>query len=365
MKIRIDALPPGTGVELPASLPFGRVFTHRMFTRHYDGDAGWKEAAIGPRVPIVVDPAAQVLHYGQSIFEGTKAYARADGRIQLFRPGANAQRFARSAERMAMPGVDPDDFVEAIEVLVALERDWVPRDPGASLYIRPVLMATESTLEVRSSRTFLHYVLLSPAGPFFPGGFAPVAVRVERDHVRAAPGGTGAAKTVGNYAASLAATEAARRAGYQQVLWLDAVERRYVEEAGAMNVAFVRRDGEIVTPALSGSILAGITRDSLLRLAPDLGFPVREARLDIDEILAEVRSGRISEAFCMGTAAVLVPIGRIGRDGVDVTVNDGTPGPVASELYRALTAIQYGEAPDPYGWTSVIDEHAVLERCQG
>lgn len=365
MKIRIDALPPGAGVELPASLPFGRVFTDRMFTRHYAGDAGWMEAAIGPRVPIDLDPATQVLHCGQAIFEGTKAYARPDGAIQLFRPGANAERFNRSAERMAMPAVDRDEFVEAIETLVALERDWVPRDPGASLYIRPVLMATEATLEVRASRTFLHYVLLSPAGSFFPGGFQPVAVRVERDHVRAAPGGTGAAKTVGNYAASLAATEAARRAGYQQVLWLDAIERRYVEEAGAMNVAFVRRDGEIVTPALSGSILAGITRDSLLRLAPDLGFQVREARLDVDEVLADVLSGRISEAFCMGTAAVLVPIGRIGHDGADVVVNDGKSGPVASKLYQALTAIQYGQAPDPYGWTSVIDERAVLERCRG
>jgi branched-chain amino acid aminotransferase len=365
MKIRFEALPAGTGVELPASLPFGRVFTHRMFTRHHDVDTGWKEAVIGPRTPIVVDPATQVLHCGQAIFEGTKAYARPDGRIQLFRPRANAERFNRSAERMAMPTVEPDDFVEAIEALVALERDWVPRDPGASLYIRPVLMATEATLEVRASRTFLHYVLLSPAGSFFPGGFQPVAVRVERDHVRAAPGGTGAAKTVGNYAASLAATEAARRAGYQQVLWLDAIERRHVEEAGAMNVAFVRRDGEIVTPALSGSILAGITRDSLLQLAPDLGFPVREARLDIDEVIADVRAGRISEAFCMGTAAVLVPIGRIGYDGTDVVVNDGTPGPVASRLYQTLTAIQYGQSPDPYGWTSVLDERAVLERCGG
>lgn len=365
MKIRIEALPPGTGVELPASLPFGRVFTHRMFTRHYDVDAGWKDAAIGPRAPIAVDPASQLLHCGQAIFEGAKAYARPDGRIQLFRPWAHAERFNRSAERVAMPPVDPGDFVQAVEALVALERDWVPRDAGTSLYIRPVLMATEATLEVRASRSFLHYVLLSPVGPFFAGGFQPVAVRVERDHVRAAPGGTGAAKTVGNYAASLAATEAARRAGYQQALWLDATEHRYVEEAGTMNIAFVHRDGEIVTPALSGSILPGITRDSVLRLAPDLGFPVREARLDIDEVIADVRAGRISEAFSMGTAAVLVPIGRIGHQGADVVVNEGRPGPVASRLYQALTALQYGEAPDPYGWTSVVDERAVLERCGG
>jgi len=208
---------------------------------------------------------------------------------------------------------------------------------------------------VRASRTYLQYIVLSPAGPFFAGGFQPVAVRVEEHHVRAAPGGTGAAKTVGNYAASLAATEAARAAGYQQVLWLDAVERRYVEEAGAMNVAFVYGNGEIVTPALSGSILPGITRDAVLRLAPDLGFPMREARLDIDEVLADIASGRITEAFCMGTAAVLAPIGRFGRHGRDIIVGGNVAGPVATRLYRALTDIQYGRADDPYGWTRVVN----------
>lgn len=359
MSIRIQPIADTSPVVLPDPLGFGRLFTRRMYTRHFEAGRGWLDASIGPYDPIVLSPAAQVLHCGQAIFEGTKAYVRPDGRLSLFRPDANAARFNRSAERMAMPSVDPVDFVEAIETLVALERDWAPRSEGSSLYIRPVLIATEATIEVRASRSYLHYVVLSPAGPFFAGGFQPVAVRVEEQHVRAAPGGTGEAKTVGNYAASLSATEAARVAGYQQVLWLDAIERRYVEEVGAMNIAFVYANGEIVTPALSGSILRGVTRDSVLRLAPDLGFPMREARLDIDEVLADIASGRITEVFGMGTAAVIAPIGRFGRQGRDVIVGGNVAGPVATRVYRALTDIQYGRAEDPYGWTRVVDIDAV------
>lgn len=358
MPIRIHPIADTSPVVLPEPLGFGRLFTRRMYTRHFEAGRGWLDASIGPYDPIALSPAAQVLHCGQAIFEGTKAYVRPDGRLSLFRPDANAARFNRSAERMAMPSVDPADFVDAIETLVALERDWAPRTEGSSLYIRPVLIATEATIEVRASRSYLHYVVLSPAGPFFAGGFQPVAVRVEEHHVRAAPGGTGEAKTVGNYAASLSATEAARAAGYQQVLWLDAVERRYVEEVGAMNIAFVYANGEIVTPALSGSILRGVTRDSVLRLAPDLGFPMREARLDMDDVLADIASGRITEAFGMGTAAVIAPIGRFGRKGRDVIVGGNVAGPVATRVYRALTDIQYGRADDPYGWTRIVDVDA-------
>lgn len=355
MPIRIHPIADTSPVVLPEPLGFGRLFTRRMYTRHFEAGRGWLEASIGPYDPIALSPAAQVLHCGQAIFEGTKAYVRADGRLGLFRPDANAARFNRSAERMAMPSVDPADFLDAIETLVALERDWAPRSDGSSLYIRPVLIATEATIEVRASRHYLHYVVLSPAGPFFAGGFQPVAVRVEEHHVRAAPGGTGEAKTIGNYAASLSATEAARASGYQQVLWLDAVHRRYVEEVGAMNIAFVYANGEIVTPALSGSILPGVTRDSMLRLAPDLGFPMREARLDVDEVLADIAAGRITEAFGMGTAAVIAPIGRFGRHGRDIIVGGNVAGPVATRLYRALTDIQYGRAEDPYGWMRIVD----------
>lgn len=358
MHIRIDPIADHRPVTLPEPLGFGNVFTRRVFIRRYTAGRGWHDAAIGPRSSIDLDPGAHILHCGQAIFEGTKAYLRPDGRLGLFRAEANAERFNRSAERMAMPGIEPAEFLAGIEALLALEHAWAPRGDGASLYIRPVMIATEATLEVRASRSYLHYVVLSPVGPFFASGFQPVAVRVEEQHVRAAPGGTGAAKTIGNYAGSLVATEAARAAGYQQVLWLDAIERRFVEEAGAMNVAFVHGGSEIVTPALSGSILPGITRDSVLRLAPDLGYPVREARLDVDEVLADIQAGRITEAFCMGTAAVVVPIGRFGRHGRDVVVGGGVAGPVATRIYRALTDIQYGRVDDPYGWTRIVEPAA-------
>lgn len=355
MDLRIDPITDDGPVRLPDPLPFGRIFTRRMFTERWDAVHGWHDAVIGPYQPLMLDPAAQILHAGQAIFEGMKAYMRPDGRLNLFRPKENALRFNRSAERIAMPALPVDRFIEAIEALVGLEHEWAPRGDGASLYIRPVMFASEPTFEVRAAREFVHYVVLSPAGPFFASGFQPVAVLVSEEHIRAARGGTGTAKTPGNYAASLSAIEGARVRGYQQVLWLDAVERRFVEEAGAMNVAFVYDGREIVTPALSGSILPGITRDSILRLAPDLGFPVRETRLDIDTILADVGAGRITEAFCMGTAAVVVPIGRIGHHGADHVVGDGVAVPVAQRLYRALTDIQYGRATDPYGWTRVID----------
>ena len=346
-------------VHLPESLGFGRVFTRRMFTQRWTADKGWHDATIGPYRPIALDPAAQILHAGQAIFEGTKAYVRPDGGLNLFRVEANAARFNRSAERLAMPGLPVERFVEPLAALVALERAWAPVADGASLYVRPVMIASEPTFEVRAAREFLHYIVLSPGGPLFTSGFQPIAIRVSEEHIRAARGGTGAAKTPGNYAASLAVAEQARADGYQQVLWLDAVERRYVEEAGAMNVAFVYGGREIVTPALSGSILHGITRDSILRLAPDLGYVVREERLDIDAVLADVASGRITEAFSMGTAAVVVPIGRIGHKGRDHVIGDGAAMPVTEHLYRALTDIQYGRSPDPYGWTRTIAADAV------
>lgn len=361
MEIRIEPVADDGPVVLPEPLGFGRVFTRRMFTQHYDPQLGWHDASIHARRAIHLDPSAQVLHSGQAIFEGTKAYLRADGRINLFRVDANALRFNRSAERMGMVTLPVERFVGSIEALVQLEHAWAPKAEGASLYIRPVMIGTESTLEVRASRSFLHYIILSPSAPFFSGGFKPVRVRVAEDHVRAVLRGTGAVKTVGNYAASLAATESARSDGYQQVLWLDAIERKYIEEAGAMNVAFVYENREIVTPSLVGSILPGITRDSVLRLASDLGYGVCETRLVLDDVLGDIRSGRITEAFCMGTAAVVAPIGEIAYQEQSTVVQSTTESAVAKKLYRALTDIQYGRAPDPYGWTRVVETDATVE----
>jgi branched-chain amino acid aminotransferase len=322
-----------------------------MFVQRYSPDRGWHEARIVPYGPLSLDPATAVFHYGQEIFEGLKAYRRPDGDINLFRAWENAARFNRSAMRMAMAEVDPEDHFEAIAELVRLEQRWVPGTDGASLYIRPVLIAAEVGLGVHASRDYIHYIIVGPVGPYFAAGFSPVAVYVSREHVRAVRGGTGAAKTGGNYAASLYVSEEARSQGYQQVLWLDALERRFIEEVGAMNIAFVYDGSHIATPALSGSILPGVTRDSVLRLAPDLAYTVSEDRLDIDVVLQDIQSGRITEAFGMGTAAVIAPVGRLNIGGADLTLNDNQSGPVATALYHALTDIQYGRASDPYGWT--------------
>jgi branched-chain amino acid aminotransferase len=326
-----------------------------MFTQRYTPDIGWHDARIGPYQPLSLDPATVVLHYGQEIFEGLKAYRRPDGNINLFRPWENTQRFNHSAQRMAMAGVDLEDHLEAITELVRLEHEWVPDQDGASLYIRPVLIGADISLGVHASHSYLHYIILSPVGPYFATGFNPVAVYVSRDYVRAVRGGTGSAKTGGNYAASLFVSEQVKEQGYQQVLWLDAVERRYVEEVGAMNIAFVYDGKHIATPALSGSILPGITRDSVLKLAPDLGYTVSEERLEIADVLSDIGSGRITEAFGIGTAAVIAPVGKLGNEDESVTINNNEPGTVAQHLYKALTDIQYGRVPDPYGWTHTID----------
>jgi branched-chain amino acid aminotransferase len=352
--IHINPLSPEDHKPVPKELAFGKVFTNRMFTQRYTPEQGWHAAAIGPYRPLVLDPATAVLHYAQEIFEGTKAYRRPDGKINLFRPWENAKRFNASAARMAMPPVDTEAHVEAMATLVHLEEEWVPEHDGASLYIRPVMIATDAALGVTASRGYLHYIILGPVGPYFSTGFKPVSVYVENEYVRAVRGGTGAAKTGGNYAASLFVSEKVRQQGYQQVLWLDAVEKRYVEEVGAMNIAFVYEGKQIRTPALTGSILPGITRDSILRLAPDLGYPISEDRLDIHEVLADLRAGRITEVFGLGTAAVIAPVGKLGYDGQDHLVHNNEAGPVAARLFQALTDLQYGRAPDPYGWTMTL-----------
>jgi branched-chain amino acid aminotransferase len=354
MKITIEPLEASDLKPFPADLGFGRNFSNRMFSQRYTPDQGWHDARIGPYRPLTLDPATVVLHYGQEIFEGLKAYRRPDGNINLFRPWENAARFNRSAARMAMAEVDPEEHVEAIAELVSLEHDWVPPQPGASLYIRPTMIATDVGLGVHASHNYQHFIITGPVGPYFATGFNPVAVYISRDHVRAVRGGTGAAKTGGNYAASLFVAEQVKALGYQQVLWLDAVDRRYVEEVGAMNIAFVYDGTHIATPALSGSILPGITRDSVLRMAPDLGYTVSEERIDVNQALVDIRAGRITEAFGIGTAAVIAPVGKLGSEEEAVTVNDNQPGPVARRLYEALTDLQYGRTPDPYGWTYTL-----------
>jgi len=353
-RIRVEPVDDAVPTNLPKELGFGRVFTGRMFTQRYTAQKGWHDAVIGPYRPLALDPAAEVFHCGQMIFDGTKAYRRPDGNLNLFRVEKNAERFNNSASRMAMPGVDIGEHVQAISELVRLEHAWTPNQEGAALYIRPVMIATENTLEVRASREFLHYIILSPVGPYFSGGFKPVSVFVSDQYVRTVRGGTGEAKTPGNYAGSLAGTERALAAGYQQVLWLDAVDRHYIDEVGAMNIAFVYGGKHIRTPALSGAILPGITRDSLLKLAPDLGYGVTEDRIDIRELLRDVEDGKVTEAFGIGTGAVIAPVGRFGYQGRDYAVGSAKPGPVAQRLFKVLTDIQYGREPDPYGWTRVV-----------
>ena len=355
MQINIQTLKPGEQKSHQQPLGFGRCFADRMFSQRYTPDKGWHDARIGPYEPFIMDPATAVLHYGQEIFEGLKAYRRPDGKINLFRPWENAARFNRSAYRMAMAEVDPEDHVEAIAELVSVVHESVPSQPDASLYIRPTLIAADVGLGVHASKGYLHFIIAGPVGPYFATGFNPVAVYVSRDKVRAVRGGTGEAKTGGNYAASLYVAEEVGKLGFQQVLWLDAMERRYVEEVGAMNIAFVYDGKRIVTPALSGSILPGITRDSVLRLAPDLGYEVREERMDVDQVLNDIHAGRVTEAFGIGTAAVIAPVGRLGDEHHMDTINNNESGPVAHHLYQTLTDIQYGHAADPYGWTMIVE----------
>lgn len=321
-----------------------------MFTQVYDDGQGWHDAQIRPYENFSLSPAAAVLHYSQEIFEGLKAYRRRDGGINLFRPEANAARFNRSARRMVMPEVDEAFHVQAMKELVALDSAWVPSDNGSSLYLRPAMIATTPKLGLEAAGSYLHFVISGPAGPYYPEGFNPVSVYVSDECRRAVKGGVGEAKTGGNYAASLYVSEAVARKGYTQVLWLDAIEGRFIEEVGAMNICFVYEGNVVRTPTLSGSILPGITRDSLLKLAPKLGYEVEEARLDIHDVLDDIEAGRITEVFGCGTAAVVSPVGRLAMGGREFEINGNETGPVAQKLFDELMGIQYGEREDPFGW---------------
>jgi branched-chain amino acid aminotransferase len=332
---------------------FGRVFTDHLAIARWTTERGWHDARIQPYGPLSLDPATHVFHYSQTIFEGFKAYRQPDGSIATFRPHANGERFNRSAKRMALPSLPVEDFVAAADLLVRTDARWVPSQPETSLYLRPLMMATEVGLGVRPAGDVTFLVIASPAGSYFSGGVKPVSIWVSEEYTRAAPGGTGAAKTGGNYASSLIAQQEAIDNGCEQVLFLDAVERRWVEELGGMNVWIVLDDGSLVTPELSGSILQGVTRDTIITLLRDLGREVEERRVDIDELRKGIESGRVVEAFACGTAAVVTSIGRLAWRGSSGAIADlalPTQMTVAEEVRSNLVAVQEGRAPDPHGW---------------
>jgi branched-chain amino acid aminotransferase len=334
---------------------FGRVFTDHMVTIRYSETEGWHDARVQPRAPFQMDASSAVLHYAQEIFEGMKAYRLADGGTALFRPDANAARFRSSAQRMAMAELPEELFLESIRRLVKIDHDWIPTSDGGSLYLRPFMIASEVFLGVKPSAEYLYAVIASSVGAYFKGGASAVTLWVSEDYTRAAPGGTGAAKCGGNYATSLVAQKEAILQGCDQVLFLDAAERRWIEELGGMNIFFVFDDGTISTPPLTGTILPGITRDSILKLATDMGLTAREEPYSIDQCRADAESGRLREAFACGTAAVVAPIAQMKMRGGDFTIGTGGPGQTTLRMLNSLTDIQRGKAPDPHGWVERLD----------
>ena len=336
---------------------FGRVFTDHMVVVPYKEGEGWGKGVLKAYGPLEMDPAASVLHYGQAIFEGFKAYKQPDGSIASFRPEANAHRFNNSAARLAMPELPEAIFLGAAQALITQDQAWVPGAVGESLYMRPLMIATEAALGVRPSNEYLFVLLASPSGAYFPAGVKPVTVWISDDYVRAAPGGTGFAKCAGNYAASLVAQRQAKEKGCDQVVWLDAIERNYIEEMGGMNIFFVYQEkGEavVVTPELTGTLLPGITRDSLLQLAREQGFKAEERKITVDEWKLAIAEGRMTEAFACGTAAVITPVGHVKSRRGDWDINQGQTGPVAAKLREVLLNLQHGLASDPHGWMKKI-----------
>ena len=337
-----------------SKLGFGTIFTDHMFMMDYDEGEGWHDARIVPYGPIALDPAAMCLHYGQEVFEGMKAYKSAEGKVLLFRPEKNMARLNVSNERLCIPLIDEAFCVEAIKKLVSIEKDWIPSAEGTSLYLRPFIFAVDPHIGVHPAHHLIFMVICSPVGAYYPEGLNPVKIYVEQNYVREVRGGMGFTKTAGNYAASLKAQDEAEKQHYTQVLWLDGVERKYIEEVGTMNVFFVI-DDEIVTPALQGSILSGITRMSSIELLRSWGYKVSERKLSIQEVADAAAQGRLKEAFGTGTAAVISPIGQL-KWGEDVmSINNGEIGPISQKLYDNLTGIQWGKLPDTMGWTVVVE----------
>ncbi len=336
-------------------LGFGKIFTDHMFVMNYTEGKGWHDARIEPFHNISLSPAAMVYHYGQEMFEGLKAYKGPDGNVYLFRPDMNAKRTNATNDRLVIPQLPVEDFVQAVSAVVDVDRDWIPSDPGTSLYIRPFIIATDEFLGVAPSKTYLFMVILSPSGAYYESGLAPVGIWIEDEYVRAVRGGIGFAKTGGNYAASLIAQQKAHDAGYSQVLWLDGVERKYIEEVGAMNI-FFKISGKVVTPSLNGSILPGITRNSTIQLCRDWGYEVEERKISAEELLEAQRNGTLEECFGTGTAAVISPVGKLRYQDDVMTINGGEIGELSQKLYDTITGIQTGRLPDERGWRVKVGE---------
>ena len=336
-----------------SKLAFGKVFTDHMFIMNYTEGKGWHDGRIEPYRKLSLDPSAMVFHYGQEMFEGLKAYKGKDGKTRLFRPEMNAKRTNDTNKRLCIPELPVELFVEACKAVVKVDEDWIPTAPGTSLYIRPFIIATDEFLGVAPSSTYLFIIILSPSGAYYASGLAPVGIWIEDDYVRAVKGGMGFAKTGGNYAASLAAQVKAHDEGYSQVLWLDGVERKYIEEVGAMNI-FFKIDGKIVTPMLNGSILPGITRNSVIEVCKSWGYEVEERKISVEELLDAQKSGRLEECFGTGTAAVISPVGKLRYKDDVMLINNNTIGEVSQKLYDTITGIQWGECEDKFNWTITL-----------
>ncbi len=331
-----------------AALGFGRIFTDHMFIMNYTEGKGWHDARIEPYHNLELSPASMVFHYGQEMFEGLKAYRNGDA-AYLFRPDMNAKRANASNERLCIPEIPEEYFVEAVKELVKVDKDWIPTDEGTSLYIRPFVIATDDFLGVAPSKTYMFIVILSPSGAYYASGLAPVGIWIEDEYVRAVKGGMGFAKTGGNYAASLIAQVKAHDGGYSQVLWLDGVERKYIEEVGAMNI-FFKINGKIVTPMLNGSILPGITRNSVIQVCKSWGYEVEERKISVDELVAAAKDGSLEEVFGTGTAAVISPVGKLRYVDDVMEIGGGKIGELTQKLYDTITGIQWGKTEDPFGW---------------
>lgn len=353
MDIRITKTAAPAARPDAGTLGFGKYFTDHMFMMDYDAGQGWHDARIVPFAPLTLTPAAAVFHYGAEVFEGLKAYRTADGNVQLFRPIDNMRRMNDSAERIGLPQFDEQDGMQALLALVDLDRDWVPAADGTSLYLRPFLIATDPSLGIHKIEHALFCIIASPSGSYYKEGINPVRIMIETEDVRAVRGGTGYAKCGGNYAAANRAGARAEQLGYSQVLWLDGVERKYVEEVGSMNVMF-KIAGTVVTPKLTGSVLPGITRRSCIQLLQDWGVPVEERLLPVDELMDALQAGTLEEAFGCGTAAVVSPIGELRYGDVQMQVGGGRIGALTQRLYDELTGIQYGRRPDPHGWVCPV-----------
>jgi len=338
--------------EKPAAdqpLGFGKIFTDHMFIMDYTEGKGWHDARIVPFQKISLSPAAMVYHYGQEMFEGMKAYKGENDEVYLFRPDMNAKRTNKSNERLCIPELPEEDFIQAVKAVVDIDRDWIPTAEGTSLYVRPFIIATDEFLGVAPSKTYMFMIILAPSGAYYESGLAPVGIWIEDEYVRAVKGGMGFAKTGGNYAASLIGQVKAHNDNYSQVLWLDGVERKYIEEVGSMNI-FFKIDGKVVTPMLNGSILPGITRDSTITLCKSWGYEVEERKISVDELIEAQKTGKLEEVFGTGTAAVISPVGKLRYVDDVMLINNGEIGPLSQKLYDTMTGIQYGKLEDKFGW---------------